>query len=193
MSEEMKTRGNLSITKEWFERRAKAEADLEIGAGFSLVNPTDEDMAQMEVLAERSLPQWAQNELARLRAALSRLDAGEVCVGAVETQTTINEWISETFGEAGSNISVAARANQEMAELIMKLAVDDNDREAIEEVADVVIVLYRLVHRFDADMAAQIDRKMTINRARKWNVANGHGYHVKATPSDNRQSGEERE
>lgn len=100
-------------------------------------------------------------------------DAGE------ETQASINEWITGTFGEAGSNISVAARANQEMAELIMKLAVDDNDREAVEEVADVVIVLYRLVARFDAKLREEIDRKMAINRKRKWNVANGHGYHVK--------------
>jgi NTP pyrophosphatase (non-canonical NTP hydrolase) len=99
-----------------------------------------------------------------------------------ESQATINEWIADTFGEAGSNISVAARANQEMAELIMKLAIDDNDREAIEEVADVVIVLYRLVHHFDADLAEQINRKMGINRDRRWDVANGHGYHVK-TPS----------
>ena len=100
-----------------------------------------------------------------------------------ENQSSINEWISSTFGEAGSNISVAARANQEMAELIMKLAIDDNDSEAIEEVADVVIVLYRLVHRFDADLAEQIERKMGINRQRTWNVANGHGYHVKGSAS----------
>lgn len=98
-----------------------------------------------------------------------------------ETQATINQWISDTFGEAGSNISVAARANQEMAELIMKLAINDSDSEAIEEVADVVIVLYRLVHRFDASLSEQIDRKMMINRDRRWNVANGHGYHVKAS------------
>jgi hypothetical protein len=61
----------LVITKEWFERRAKAEADLEIGADFSIVNVTDADAAQMELLAERALPQWAQDELARLRAALA--------------------------------------------------------------------------------------------------------------------------
>jgi hypothetical protein len=62
---------NLNVTKEWFERRAKAEADLEIGAGFSVVNMTDEDFAKMEVVAERALPQWAQDELSRLRSALS--------------------------------------------------------------------------------------------------------------------------
>lgn len=64
----------LTTTKEWFERRAKAEADLEIGVGFSVVNMTDADIAQMEVLAERALPQWAQDELARLRRMVERRD-----------------------------------------------------------------------------------------------------------------------
>lgn len=68
---------DLGTTKEWFERRAKAEADLEIGAGFSVVNITDADVAQMEVLAERALPKWAQDELARLRAALATATEAE--------------------------------------------------------------------------------------------------------------------
>ena len=62
---------DLGITKEWFERRAKAEADLEIGAGFSIVNPTDANIAQMELIAERSLPQWVQDEITRLRSELA--------------------------------------------------------------------------------------------------------------------------
>ncbi|MBX5089370.1 hypothetical protein [Rhizobium lentis] len=69
---------DLGITKEWFERRAKAEADLEIGAGFSVVNVTDADAAQMEVLAERALPEWAQSELARLRAIALDMQAAYV-------------------------------------------------------------------------------------------------------------------
>jgi hypothetical protein len=97
----------------------------------------------------------------------------------VETQTTINEWITATFGETGSNVSVAGRANQEMAELIQCLVIDDNDPSAVVEAADIVIILYRLAHRFGRDLHEEINRKMAINRARKWNVANGHGYHVK--------------
>ncbi|UFW79981.1 MazG-like family protein [Rhizobium sp. SU303] len=96
-----------------------------------------------------------------------------------ETQATINEWISATFGEAGSNISVAARANKEMSELLMALAIDDNDPEAVVEAADIVIILFRLAHRFGADLLQEVDRKMAINRSRKWNVAHGHGYHIK--------------
>jgi hypothetical protein len=106
-----------------------------------------------------------------------------------EDQKSINDWITETFGEAGSNFSVASRANQEMSELLMALAVDDFDPKAVEEAADIVIVLYRLAERLGADLMAEVDRKMLINRSRQWNVAHGHGYHVKdqdhlALPSD---------
>ncbi|WP_439604726.1 DUF551 domain-containing protein [Shinella sp.] len=88
---------DLEITKEWFERRAKAEADLEIGAGFSVVSPTDADLAQMEVLAERALPQWAQDELARLRSSL--LDNSHASEEVVETWRTI-----ETAPKDGTRI-----------------------------------------------------------------------------------------
>lgn len=98
-----------------------------------------------------------------------------------ETQASINDWIVNTFGKTGSNISVAGRANQEMAELIQCLAVNDSDSDAIVEAADIVIILYRLAERFGADLHNEIDKKMAINRNRKWNVANGHGYHVKET------------
>lgn len=97
---------------------------------------------------------------------------------AQETQASINEWITSTFGDAGSNISVAARANEEVAELMMALAINDLDVHSVEEAADIVIILYRLAERFGMDLHAEIDRKMGINRARRWNVANGHGYHV---------------
>lgn len=96
----------------------------------------------------------------------------------IETQATINAWITSTFGEAGSNLSVAARANEEMAELLMALAVNDSDAHAVEEAADIVIILYRLAERFGGDLLAEVNRKMAVNRARTWNVANGHGYHV---------------
>jgi NTP pyrophosphatase (non-canonical NTP hydrolase) len=113
---------------------------------------------------------------------LALLGCLEAPADRVESQATINEWITSTFGETGSNFSVAARANQEMAELLMALAVDDDHPKAVEEAADIVIVLYRLAERRGMDLHAEIDRKMAINRARRWNVANGHGYHVKEPP-----------
>ncbi len=99
-----------------------------------------------------------------------------------EDQESISDWAVETFGEAGSNISCVARANKEMAELFQALAADDNHPKAGEEVADVVICLFRLAERLDVDLVEEIDKKMVINRAREWvRNGDGHGSHVKGT------------
>lgn len=96
-----------------------------------------------------------------------------------ETQETCNVWADETFGKVGSNISIAVRANQEMSELLHGLATDDNDPNAPEEIADIVIILYRLFDRYGTTLQEEIDRKMKINRGRTWALnGNGHGYHV---------------
>lgn len=98
-----------------------------------------------------------------------------------ETQQSISQWADETFGGAGSNARVAARANEEMAELLRALTADDSHPKAAEEVGDIVIILYRLATRLGVDLATEIDRKMAINRARVWKKDNtGHGYHVRS-------------
>jgi len=96
----------------------------------------------------------------------------------METQKTISEWIVSTFGDAGSNASVIARANREMSELLQAVTINDNHPELAEEAADITIILMRLCERVGADLLTEIDRKMQVNRNRKWKVANGHGYHV---------------
>ena len=97
-----------------------------------------------------------------------------------ETQVTVSDWCEATFGTVSSNARVAARANEEMAELLRALTVDDNHPKAPEEMADVVIIFYRLATRMGADLMAEIDKKMTINREREWNLdGSGHGYHVR--------------
>lgn len=97
-----------------------------------------------------------------------------------ESQKSISQWADETFGTVGSNIRVASRMNEEVAELISVLAIDDNAPQAAEEAADIVIILYQLVERLGKDLLDEIDKKMTINRARKWSLdGSGHGYHVK--------------
>lgn len=97
----------------------------------------------------------------------------------LENQTSVSAWADRTFGPAGSNLSVAVRANQEMAELLSKLAADDNDPAAIEECADVVIILMRLCDRNGRNLALAIDQKMAVNRARRWRLdGHGHGHHV---------------
>ena len=95
-----------------------------------------------------------------------------------ESQASISVWATETFGDASSNARVAARANEEMAELLLHLTADDRSPAAIEEAADIVIILYRLADRMGKDLLAEVDRKMAINRKREWNVTScGHGYH----------------
>lgn len=97
-----------------------------------------------------------------------------------ETQESVSAWAVQTFGPVGSNLRVAARANEEMAELLRCLSVDDNSPNAPEECADVIIVLMRLLDRFEANMHDAIDAKMAKNRQRKWEKdGSGHGYHVR--------------
>jgi NTP pyrophosphatase (non-canonical NTP hydrolase) len=97
-----------------------------------------------------------------------------------ETQASISKWANETFGPSGTNMRIAARANEEMAELLRALSVDDNNQQALDECADVVIVLCRLVERLGGDFGELVDAKMVINRAREWNKdGSGHGYHVR--------------
>lgn len=97
-----------------------------------------------------------------------------------ETQASVSSWATDTFGPAGSNARVAARANEEMAELLRALTVEDTNPAAVPEIADIVIILYRLADRFGVDLHEEVDRKMEINRARSWSKdGTGHGYHVR--------------
>jgi NTP pyrophosphatase (non-canonical NTP hydrolase) len=99
----------------------------------------------------------------------------------IESQESITKWANETFGLSTSNMRVAARANEEMAELLRALSVDDQNQKALDECADVFIVLCRVVSNLGGDFQELIDRKMEINRARTWNLdGSGHGYHVRA-------------
>ena len=108
----------------------------------------------------------------------------------VETQASVSAWARDTFGVATTNARVAARANEEMAELLRALTVNDFNPDAPDEIADVVIVLYRLAERMDVDLHDLIDRKMKVNRARKWSVGpDGCGKHVREVrPAPRRSS-----
>lgn len=114
-----------------------------------------------------------------------------------ETQSTIAAWADATFGPAVSLESIAERAMKELAELVEKCraldgAIADRDpptyaayaaKAVTEEAADVVIVLARIFESCGVDMHDAIDRKMAINRARRWTLdGNGHGQHVEDEP-----------
>ena len=160
---------------------------------------------ELRCRAARLLPAML-DEVERLRAALAEAVelAGEAIAqhgtrraqgGAmIETQHTIAAWADATFGPAVSLTSIAERAMVELRELVEKCrALDEaiagdgefagngeyDPRHATEEAADVVIVLSRLFVELGVDMHAAIDRKMQINRARRWTLdGNGHGQHV---------------
>ena len=104
---------------------------------------------------------------------------------STETQESVSTWAANTFGPAISNVRVAIRANEEMAELLRALASDDESVKAPREAADVLIVLYVLATRLGVDLHEEVDRKMAINRARKWALdGTGHGYHVRDESSE---------
>jgi NTP pyrophosphatase (non-canonical NTP hydrolase) len=96
-----------------------------------------------------------------------------------ETQATVTQWIEDTFGPADSNARVLARANEEMAELLRSVTMDDRHPDIPEEMADVVIVMYRVATSLGVDLLAEVDKKMAVNRARKWDLdGSGCGYHT---------------
>ncbi len=95
-----------------------------------------------------------------------------------ETSKTIREWGDATFGKVSDLSALVARARGELDEL--DLAIRTNDTAEIgREAADVVILLHRLVALTGMDLAAEVDAKMAVNRARKWKAAgDGTGGHV---------------
>ena len=95
-----------------------------------------------------------------------------------ETPESISQWALETFGEACDKTDLVRRAKQEMDELIEAIEAD-NKAEIANEAADILILLYRLIHESDLDIQTIIDEKMAVNRARKWQKAgDGTGKHV---------------
>jgi len=91
----------------------------------------------------------------------------------METQDSVAAWTTVTFGSP-EPIVAAARANEEMAELLTAVAKTKPDDYVAEEMADVVIVLYQLASTMGLDLHEAIDQKMRKNRARKW-IADGTG------------------
>jgi len=96
-----------------------------------------------------------------------------------ETQKSITQWAEETFGSVADHSALVDRAAIEMTELAE--AVHSNDIIEIgKETADIVILLYRLCALNGLDLQAEIDAKMSENRARKWHKAgDGTGSHIK--------------
>ena len=95
-----------------------------------------------------------------------------------ETSTTIQAWAETVFGPVADLTDLVERARLELDELAIALRDGDHD-EAKVEAADVVILLHRIVALLGTDLEAQVDAKMTINRARRWRPdGKGAGRHL---------------
>ena len=93
-----------------------------------------------------------------------------------ENQYSVGKWAYETFGETTA-LRSAVRANNEMSELLTKLSIDDT-LKASEEIADIIICLFRLSCILGVDIDSAIDAKMCINRSREWELDGyGNGQH----------------
>lgn len=95
-----------------------------------------------------------------------------------ETSQSIAQWAVETFGPLRHPYRGAVRANEEMAELLTKVA-SGSGQDVPGECADVVICLARLCDVYGVDLFEEVDRKMAVNRARNWKRdGTGCGYHT---------------
>lgn len=95
-----------------------------------------------------------------------------------ETSQSINQWGHETFGDAASIKAYAVRAQEELAELIEAIENGEADKDIMLEAADVTILLHRIAGSLGQELYDVIDKKMAINRDRKWTPSgNGVGQH----------------
>ena len=87
---------------------------------------------------------------------------------ARETFASIIQWGDDTFGPCTAERAIS-RAGEEWDEMLLP------DADVPIEAADVIICLLRIPGIADA-----LQRKMAINRSRRWNLmGDGSGYHIK--------------
>ena len=122
-----------------------------------------------------------------------------------ETQSSISKWHRQTFGRGEVNIDLAFRLFDEMVELLLEMGaspadihnglldalgeVDDDLRYVsrarpvefqADELADVAILTNVVASHVGVNLRASVNRKMMLNRARRWRVtAPGLGHHIK--------------
>lgn len=89
----------------------------------------------------------------------------------METVESVAKWADETFGPAAI-VTMYERVLQEWEEMRASRAL--GQEQVAEEMADVIICLYRLIYHLDPQA---IEKKMAVNRARQWHIANGVGQH----------------
>jgi NTP pyrophosphatase (non-canonical NTP hydrolase) len=95
------------------------------------------------------------------------------------TQEMISDWADSTFGTGYDALTIAIRANEEMAELLTELCARRNGSgAALDECADIAIMLLRLAHMCGGDLQKAINSKMAVNSRRDWTTrGDGTGFH----------------
>ena len=132
----------------------------------------------------RSIADWQNATFGAARTTWERVDrSDEAMRGAMwRAKGCVN---NPPAGEEDPrpNLSRAIRAAEELAELIDLLVKDDDDPKAVEEVADIDIVLRGIDAAHGVERTSTVDAKMAKNRARRWSTTgDGHGQHVKEEP-----------
>jgi NTP pyrophosphatase (non-canonical NTP hydrolase) len=95
-----------------------------------------------------------------------------------ETQQSITAWAEETFGAVAHHPDLVKRALLELQELEEAVS-KQSQIEIAGELADVMILLYRLAELNDIDLKKAIDEKMNVNRHRRWKKnGDGTGRHI---------------
>jgi NTP pyrophosphatase (non-canonical NTP hydrolase) len=95
-----------------------------------------------------------------------------------ETQRTISDWASETFGNPTPEIAIQ-RMLKECKELENKLSNGASYDDLADELADVFITGYKAFDVLGYQAHACIDHKMQINRGRRWKCnGDGTGQHI---------------
>lgn len=96
-----------------------------------------------------------------------------------ETSRSILAWGDGVFGPISDRDAYVERIKLELEELAHAMRVGDGD-EIGREAADVVILLHRLAATHGKDLNHEVDLKMAINRARRWETnGSGVGRHIK--------------
>lgn len=78
----------------------------------------------------------------------------------MESPATICDWAEQTFGVVGSDLRVASRAGEEMAEAVRAYAAGRSTGVVALELADTMIVLCRLGKRLDMELVIPGDEEV---------------------------------
>lgn|SRR5579884_491939 len=102
----------------------------------------------------------------------------------MEDQKSISEWAISTFGEPESGFVLMEKLKEELYELAARINIYTNDplrvnfSGVVDEIADVVIMAYQVCNWYGFDLHDEVNKKMEINRNRKWRITEpGVGKH----------------